>query len=316
MAVIGFHAAHEQIPPSRLLRAVQRAEEAGFGAAMCSDHLAPWSSRQGESGHTWAWLGAALQATSLRMGTVTAPGQRYHPAVHAQAMATLAELFPGRFWAALGSGENLNEHVTGDRWPPKEERVARLLECADVIRRLLAGEEVTHRGLVQVDEARVWSRPATPPPLYAAAVSPESAATAATWADGLITVVQPIEVLRDVLDRWGDRGPTLLQVHLSWAEDEDEARAIAVDQSATNVLGDPLAWDLKTPAHFDAIAEHLDLEDIDDAVRISSDLGQHAAWLAELVELGFDEVYLHHVGKEQDAFIDAFGAKVLPELAA
>ena len=316
MAVIGFHAAHEQLPPSQLLRAVQRAEEAGFAAAMCSDHLAPWSSRQGESGHTWAWLGAALQATSLRMGTVTAPGQRYHPAVHAQAMATLAELFPGRFWAALGSGENLNEHVTGDRWPPKEERVDRLLECADVIRRLLAGEEVTHRGLIHVDEARVWSLPSTPPPLYAAAVSPESAATAATWADGLITVVQPLDVLREVLDRWGDRGPTLLQVHLSWAEDEDEARAIAVDQSATNVLGDPLAWDLKTPAHFDAIAEHLDLEDIDDAVRISSDLGQHTAWLAELLELGFDEVYLHHVGKDQDAFIDTFGAKVLPELAA
>ena len=316
MAVIGFHAAHEQIPPSELLRAVQRAEEVGFGAAMCSDHLAPWSSRQGESGNTWAWLGAALQATSLCFGTVTAPGQRYHPAVHAQAIATLAELFPGRFWAALGSGENLNEHVTGDVWLPKPERVERLLECVDVMRRLLAGEEVTHRGLINVDEAKVWSLPAAPPPLYAAAVSPESAATAATWADGLITVVQPMDVLREVLDRWGDRGPTLLQVHLSWAEDEDEARAIAVDQSATNVLGDPLAWDLKTPAHFDAIAAHLDLKDIDDTVRISSDLGQHAAWLAELLELGFDEVYLHHVGKEQDAFLDAFGAKVLPELAS
>ena len=316
MALIGFHAAHEQIPPSALLHAVQRAEEAGFGAAMCSDHLAPWSSRQGESGNTWAWLGAALQATSLSFGTVTAPGQRYHPAVHAQAIATLAELFPGRFWAALGSGENLNEHVTGDVWLPKPERVERLLECVDVMRRLLAGEEVTHRGLINVEEAKVWSRPSTPPPLFAAAVSPESAATAATWADGLITVVQPFDVLREVLDRWGDRGPKLLQVHLSWAEDEDEARAIAVDQCATNVLGDPLAWDLKTPAHFDAIAEHLDLADLGDAVRISSDLGQHAAWLAELIDLGFDELYLHHVGKEQAPFIDAFGAKVLPELAS
>lgn len=206
MAVIGFHGAHEQIAPSQLLRDVRHAEEAGFGAAMCSDHLAPWSSRQGESGNTWAWLGAALQATSLRFGTVTAPGQRYHPAVHAQAIATLGELFPGRFWAALGSGENLNEHVTGDRWPPRPERVARVLECADVMRRLLAGEEVTHYGLITVDEAKVWSRPVTPPPLYAAAVSAESAATAATWADGLITVVQPRDVLREVLDRWAIAG--------------------------------------------------------------------------------------------------------------
>lgn len=316
MAVIGFHAAHEQVPPSRLLRDVQHAEEAGFGAAMCSDHLAPWSERQGESGNTWVWLGAALQATSLRMGTVTAPGQRYHPAVHAQAIATAAELFPGRFWVALGSGEHMNEHVTGDVWPPKPERVDRLLECADVMRRLLAGEEVTHRGLVTVDEAKVWSRPATPPPLYAAAVSPESAATAATWADGLITVVQPLDTLREVLDRWGDRGPTLLQVHLSWAEDEAEAEAIALDQCAASALEDPLPWDLKTPAHFDAATAAVRVDDLREAVLISSDLGRHAARLAELVSLGFDEVYLHHVGQEQDWFIDVFGAKVLPELAA
>ncbi|HEX4904504.1 MAG TPA: TIGR03885 family FMN-dependent LLM class oxidoreductase [Acidimicrobiales bacterium] len=316
MAVIGFHAAHEQLLPSQLLRAVQRAEDAGFGAAMCSDHLAPWSERQGESGNTWVWLGAALQATSLRFGTVTAPGQRYHPAVHAQQIATVAELFPGRFWAALGSGEQMNEHVTGDVWLPKPERVERLLECADVIRRLLDGEEVTHRGSITVDEAKVWSRPPTPPPLYAAAVSPESAATAATWADGLITVVQPMDVLREVLDEWGGRGPTLLQVHLSWAEDESEAEAIALDQCAAAALQDPLPWDLKTPAHFDAATAAVGVDDLRDAVRISSDLAQHAAWISELVEVGFDEVYLHHVGKEQDAFIDAFGSKVLPELAA
>ena len=314
MAVIGYHAAHEQIAPSQLLRDVRRAEDAGFGAAMCSDHLAPWSERQGESGNTWVWLGAALQATSLRFGTVTAPGQRYHPAVHAQQIATVAELFPGRFWAALGSGEQMNEHVTGDVWLPKPERVERLLECADVIRRLLDGEEVTHRGRIDVDEAKVWSRPETPPPLYAAAVSPESAATAATWAEGLITVVQPREVLREVLDRWGDRGPKLLQVHLSWAEDEAEAEAIALDQHAGAALQDPLPWDLKTPRHFDAATATVGVDDLRDATLISSDLGQHAAWLAELIDLGFDEVYLHHVGKEQERFIDAFGSKVLPEV--
>src|SRR5690606_21000294 len=113
MALIGFHASHEQIPPSTLLTVVGLAEEAGFQAAMCSDHFAPWGAAQGNSGHAWTWLGAALQATSLGFGVVTAPGARYHPAITAQAIATLAEMFPGRFWAALGSGEALNEHITG-----------------------------------------------------------------------------------------------------------------------------------------------------------------------------------------------------------
>ncbi len=160
MPTVGFHASHEQLPPSGLLAAVQAAEAAGFQAAMCSDHLAPWSERQGHSGHAWSWLGAAMQATSLPFGVVTAPGQRYHPAIIAQAIATLGELFPGRFWAALGSGEALNEHVTGDRWPAKADRDARLLECVEVIRALLRGEEVTHDGLVRVDRARLWSLPA------------------------------------------------------------------------------------------------------------------------------------------------------------
>jgi alkanesulfonate monooxygenase SsuD/methylene tetrahydromethanopterin reductase-like flavin-dependent oxidoreductase (luciferase family) len=119
MPSIGFHASHEQISPSQLLLDVRMAEEAGFGAAMCSDHLAPWSERQGHSGHAWTWLGAAMQVTSLPFGVVTSPGQRYHPAEMAQAIATLGDLHPGRFWAALGSGEALNEHVTGDRWPSK-----------------------------------------------------------------------------------------------------------------------------------------------------------------------------------------------------
>src|SRR5687767_751298 len=153
MVFLGYHASHEQLPPSTLLRAVVDAENAGFDGAMCSDHLAPWGVRQGESGFAWSWLGAALASTSFSIGVVTAPGQRYHPAVIAQAMATLAEMFPGRFWAALGSGEAMNEHVTGDPWPSKDERNARLDESQQVMRRLLAGDEVTHEGLVRVHRA-------------------------------------------------------------------------------------------------------------------------------------------------------------------
>ncbi len=147
MATIGFHCSNEQIAPGRLLRDVQHAEEVGFTAAMSSDHLSPWPERQGESGFAWSFLGAALATTSLPFGVVTAPGQRYQPVITAQAVATLASMFPGRFWAALGSGEASNERVTGAPWPRKDVRDARLVECVDVIRRLLAGETVDHDGL-------------------------------------------------------------------------------------------------------------------------------------------------------------------------
>src|SRR6187200_266134 len=187
MPAFGFHASHEQVHPSELLAAVQRAEEAGFDAAMSSDHFSPWSERQGQSAFAWSCLGAALQATSLPFGVVNAPGQRYHPAIVAQAIATLAAMFPGRFWAALGTGEASNEHVTGGGWPRKEVRNARLRECVDVIRALHRGEEVSHDGLVHVDRARIWTLPDEPPPLLAAAVSAETAAWAAGWADGIIT---------------------------------------------------------------------------------------------------------------------------------
>src|SRR3954471_13259911 len=190
MTVIGFHNSHEQVHPADLLRAVRHAEEVGFTAAMCSDHLEPWSERQGQSGFAWSWLGAALATTSLPFGAVNAPGQRYHPAIVAQAVATLAAMFPGRFWVALGSGENSNEHITGDRWPRKEVRDARLRECVDVIRALLAGEEVTHDGLVTVDRAKLWTLPDEPPALIAPAVTPPTARAGAAWADGLVTVNQ------------------------------------------------------------------------------------------------------------------------------
>jgi probable non-F420 flavinoid oxidoreductase len=319
---VGFHASHEQLSPAQLLEAVTLAEEAGFQAAMCSDHLAPWSERQGHSGHAWTWLGAAMQQTSLPFGVVTAPGQRSHPAVTAQAIATLGDLFPGRFWAALGSGEALNEHVTGDPWPRKEVRDARLLECVEVIRALLRGDEVTHDGLVRVDRARVWSLPEETPPLYGAAVSEATARTVASWADGLITVNQPVDLLRRVIgafrDAGGDRRPVAVQVHVSWAEDEETALAIAHDQWRTNVFGADLAWNLELPAQFDDAARHVRPEDVAGAVVVSADLGRHAKRLREIADLDVDALYLHHVGreKEQPRFIEAFAEHVLPELIA
>jgi probable non-F420 flavinoid oxidoreductase len=317
MTVFGIHASHEQIHPSELLAAMRRAEAAGFTAAMSSDHFSPWSIRQGHSGFAWSWLGAALQATGMPYGVVTAPGQRYHPAVHAQAIATLAAMFPDRFWVALGSGEASNEHITGGGWPRKDVRNARLRECVDIIRALLAGEEVSHDGLVTVDRARLWTRPEQVPPLFGAAVSPETAAWCATWADGMITVNAPPERLRKVVSAYrdaGGRGPLALQVHLSWAPDEETAAQIAYHQWRGNVFGPPVSWDLELVEHFDLLSEQVTVEQVARAVNVSSDPGRHVAWLAGYAELGFDQIYLHHVGQHLAGFIDTFGSRVLPEL--
>ena len=318
--MIGYHASHEQLPPSELLRGVVAAEAAGFQAAMCSDHFAPWSSRQGHSGFAWSWLGAALQATGLTFGVVNAPGQRYHPAVIAQAAATLCEMFPGRFWMALGSGEASNEHITGDRWPPKAERTARLGEAVQVIRALLAGETVSHDGLVRVDRARLWTLPERPPMLAGAAVSAETAAWVGGWADALITLNQPLDKLRGVVEAFrqggGEGKPLYLQVHLSWAADEATALAVAHDQWGTNVFDPVLAMELELPEQFEVAARFVTPEDVRSGVLVSADLGRHAAWLGEYAELGFDRLYLHEVGQgeHQQRFIDAFGSKVLPAL--
>jgi probable non-F420 flavinoid oxidoreductase len=313
MASVGIHASHEQIAPSALLQVMRDAEAAGFERAWSSDHFSPWSERQGESGFAWSWLGAAMQATSLPYGVVNAPGQRYHPAIVAQAAATLAELFPGRLQVALGTGEFSNEHITGAPWPDKKVRNARLRECVDVMRALFRGEAVDHDGLVRVDRAKLWTLPAEPPPLLATAVSVETAAWASEWADGLITINQPHEHLRRMLDAFD--GPAAIQVHLSWAPTEEEALRIAHDQWRTNVFSPPLCWDLATVEQFDEAAKHVRPEDLRGPVLISSDLGQHAEWLREYAELGFEAIYLHHVGQEQRRFIEAFGEHVLPRIS-
>jgi G6PDH family F420-dependent oxidoreductase len=226
-------------------------------------------------------------------------------------------MFPGRFWVALGSGEASNEHITGEGWPRKELRDARLRECVDVIRALLAGEEVSHDGLVTVDRARIWTLPEVPPALVCPAVSVATARAGADWADGLVTVNQPHDKLREMIAAYrdaGGRGKLAVQVHLSWDPDPDRATEIAYDQWRSNVFAPPVCWDLDHVEAFDAASERVTREDVAEVVNVSADLGQHTAWLAEYADLGFDEIYLHHVGQEQRGFLDAFGEHVLPQL--
>jgi probable non-F420 flavinoid oxidoreductase len=316
--IIGVHASHEQFPPDRLLRLVQAAEAAGFDAGMCSDHWAPWSEEQGESGFALSWLGAALSTTSMPFGVVNAPGQRYHPAIVAQAAATLSVMFPGRFWIAIGSGQLLNEHITGERWPSKPERNERLREAADVMRRLWAGETVSHDGHFTLSEARLWTRPDDPPMLVGAAVTPQTAAWVAEWADALITVVQPDEALDEVVRAFrangGEGKPMYLQVHLAYAPTDEEARAAAFDQWRQNTLPNSVMTDLSHPEQIAAAAQHVTPEDLDGAVRISADLDRHVAWLRADLERGFDGLFLHEVGPEQERFVEIFGRQVLPRL--
>ena len=320
MTVVGYHASHEQHRPGHLLDCAVRAEKAGFTAISSSDHFTPWSSRQGESGFAWSWLGAAMQVTEVPFGVVNAPGQRYHPAIVAQAAATLADMFPGRLWVALGSGEASNEHITGARWPAKSERNARLLASAEVIRALLRGEEVSADGPVTVDRARLWTLPATPPALVGAALSEETARWCGSWADGLITVHMPPERLARVIGAFRDGGggdkPVRVQAKVAWAPTEDEALAGAYDQWCTNVFDSVLMADLETVEQFEAAATHVRPDDVRASVLASSDAKQHVAWLHDILDAGADELFVHQVPRDQDGFLDVFGADVVPEVSA
>lgn len=318
--VLGYHASHEQFAPADLLALAGRAAQAGFDALMCSDHFHPWSRAQGESGHAWTWLGASMARHAVPHGVVTSPAGRYHPAVVAQAAATLSSLFPGRFWLAVGSGEALNETITGEPWPPKAVRDSRLRESAEVMRALWRGEEVDHRGTVTVHHARLYSRPETAPLLLVAALTPETARWGAQWADGLITQSTEPERQRAVAEAFRQGGgagkPMILQVKLSWHPDEGEALRGAMDQWRTNVLPPEVSENVATPEAYDQLAQDVDEATLRKAVRVSSDLGRHAGWLRDDLCMGFDALYLHNVNRHQAEFIDAFARDVLPAVRA
>ncbi|SDQ97061.1 LLM class flavin-dependent oxidoreductase [Microbacterium sp. cf332] len=321
MAFIGYHASHEQLAPSALLEAVIAAERLGFDGAFSADHLSPWTPQQGHSGNTIAWLGAALASTRFSIGSVATPGQLYHPVVSAQAIATLAEMFPGRYFAALGSGELLNEHVTGALWPSKDERTARLGECVEVMRGLLAGETVNHDGRVRVHEARLWSLPAGPSTLMATAASAATARWAAGWADGLVTVGTRRDQVAEIADAYldaGGLGPTCLQVHIALAATIDEATALVRDQWLHGVVTPPEAWDIAQPEEFAARAGEPSDAELAEHVIVATDspsgIAELADRLADLMAAGFDRLYIHEIAQDQRAFLGERATKLLDAL--
>jgi probable non-F420 flavinoid oxidoreductase len=315
--MIGFHASHELYSPPDLLALAAFAQEAGFETASCSDHFHPWSV-DGQCGFAWSWLGSALERTNLTFGTVCAPGQRYHPAVIAQASATLALMYPDRFWLAVGTGQNLNEHITGDDWPSKTVRRERLLESVEVMRRLWAGENVTVDGHVRVNNAKLYSLPGKPPLLFGAAITDETAEWVGSWADGLLTVAKPpIDLAKTVaaFRRGGGAGkPMYLQAAVSLDKSEEIAEVTAYRHWGVACLDVSDIQDVATPEEFDARVANHTPQEVCEKLRVSADIDEHIEWISNDLQLGFEAVYLHYVGRDIKSFIETFSRDVLPKV--
>jgi G6PDH family F420-dependent oxidoreductase len=257
----------------------------------------------------------------MSFGTVCAPVQRYHPAVIAQAAATLAEMSAGRFWLAIGTGEALNESITGAAWPAKPARRMRVTEAAALMRRLWTGETVTTETVTPTGSGgggsmRLYSLPAQPPLLLGAALTPDTARWVASWADGLITASGAVERMREVVDAFrdvaGDTKPIFLQSVVSYAPSDAEAEDAAFDQWRHSALSPADLSELRSPPEFDRASAQISRSNVLGIVRASADIARHEAWVREDAELGFDRIYLHNVARaHQVAFIDACGTRLL-----
>lgn len=325
MGIVGYAASFEQFHPNDLLTYSQQAEAAGFGAVMASDHFHPWVPSQGHSAFVWAWLGALGATTNLKFGTgVTPPGYRYHPAVLAQAAATLEAMYPGRFYLGLGAGEALNEHIVGEYWPEAPVRLERLMESIEIITKLFTGKKIKHRGThFNVESARIYTMPETPPPIYVATSGPIMAFRTGKFTDGIITVGAADEKLKMLLERY-EKGareagkdvasmPKMLQVKVSFAETEEEATAAAIKEWPNGGMAFPKA-DIRDPEDFEAMAKLVRPEHYKNRVILTPDLDEHVAQLQHYIDLGFGEIYIHNVARNQTEFIEAYGKRVIPKL--
>jgi len=325
MTKIGYAAMLEQFHPTDLLDWCVRAETAGFDAGfMVSEHFHPWTPQQGQSAFAWSFMGALGERTSSRFGVaVTCPGFRYHPAVIAHAAATLGAMYPDRFWLGLGAGEALNEHVVGGAWPEIGVRSSMLFEAIEVISKLFGGGVVRHRGEhFKLESAKLYTRPERPVPIYVATAGPVNAKRTGRYADGMITVGAADDKIQMLWEKCNEGcreagkplgTPKLLQIHISWALTDEEAVEAAVREWPNG--GMPFAkQDIRNPEDFAAMAKLVRPEDFTNRVLMTSDLGKHIEHLQHYVDMGFDEIHIHNVGRNQAEFIEVFGEEVLPEL--
>lgn len=318
MTAIGYTLSSEEHGPRELVAQAARAEEVGFSFAVISDHFHPWVDAQGESPFVWGVLGALSQATErLELATgVTCPTTRIHPAIVAQAAATAAALLPGRFSLGVGTGENLNEHVLGDRWPPVVDRQERLAEAIEVIRLLWEGGLKSRRGKhYRVENARIYSLPEQLPPILVAIAGERSADLAAELGDGLFGTSPEAETIERFRAGGGEGKPTYGQVHICWAESEDEAQRTALERWPNAATSGSHAFELPLPAHFEEITEWVEEDDIAESVVCGPDPQRHVEAIEEFAGAGYDHVYVHQIGPDQAGFFRFYEREVLPRLA-
>ncbi|HEU4322712.1 MAG TPA: TIGR03557 family F420-dependent LLM class oxidoreductase [Roseiflexaceae bacterium] len=317
MPQIGYAMSSEEHTPNDLVRHARRAEEIGFSFALISDHFHPWVDRQGHSPFVWSVLGGIALATQrLRVGTgVTCPTIRIHPAIVAQAAATVAAMMPGRFFLGVGTGENLNEHVLGDRWPPHDQRLAMLDEAVGVMRLLWQGGSQTHRGqFYTVENARLYTLPPEPPPVMVAASGPKAAEAAGRIGDGLINTAPDAEVVQTFQQAGGAGKPRYAQVTVCWASSEAEARRTAHEIWPNAGLKGELSQELPTPAHFEQAAKLVTEEALAQEVVCGPDAERHVAEIQKYLDAGYDHVYVHQIGPDQEGFFECYRRHVLPRL--
>jgi coenzyme F420-dependent glucose-6-phosphate dehydrogenase len=325
MGTLGYAAMFEQFTPTDLLEYCQVAEANGFTSVMASDHFHPWTPQQGQSAFVWAWLGALGATTKLRMGTgVTPPGYRYHPAVIAQAAATLEAMYPGRFWLGLGAGEALNEHIIGEYWPEPPARLERLMESIEVIKLLWTGKVQKFSGKhIKLESAKLYTLPPSPPPMLVATSGPIMSERTGRLCDGIITVGAADEKIKNLMGRF-EKGareagkdpatmPRMIQLHVSWAKDQQTAEDQAVREWPNGGMAFP-KQDIRNPEDFEAMAKLVRPENFKGRVLMSADLDKHREHIQHYIDLGFTEVYMHNVGRNQREFIEAYGREVLPAL--
>ncbi|HEY2888707.1 MAG TPA: TIGR03557 family F420-dependent LLM class oxidoreductase [Candidatus Limnocylindrales bacterium] len=324
-AKIGYAAMLEQFGPQEVTGYSAAAEAAGFDGVMAADHFQPWVPQQGQAAFVWNVLTAIGERTKGDLGPgVTCPSFRMHPAIVAQASATLAAMYPGRHWLGLGSGEALNEHVLGGYWPETPERIARMFEAIEIIRKLFTGKDVKHSGqFYKMETTRLWTMPAEAPPIYIATAGPITAKKTGAMANGLITVGAPESKLEMIFEkcregcREAGNDPTkfqfILQLHLSWAPTDEEALANAMLEWPNGGMKFP-KQDIRSPHDLEQMAKLVRPEDFTGRMLISSDPEKHRAEIQKFLDMGFHQVYLHNVGRNQAEWIDVFGRDVLPKL--
>lgn len=317
MTEFGYTLSSEENSAPALVEQAVRAERAGFDFAGISDHFHPWVDRQGESPFVWGVLGALSQATErLHFLTgVTCPSFRIHPAIVAQAAATAATLLPGRFSLGVGSGENLNEHILGERWPPVPVRQQRLEEAIEVIRLLWEGGLKSHRGRhFTVENARLYSLPREPPPILVAVAGEKSIDLAARAGDGLVGTAPKADSIERFRAGGGAGKPTYGQLHVCWAESEREAARTALEWWPNGAIGGSHFLELPLPSHFEEATDLVTEKAIAESIVCGPDRERHVAAIREYVDAGYDHVYVHQVGPDQDGFFDFYQREVLPEL--